>query len=254
MTDSPRQFIDAVQAFGERLAAVHWGFLAGAVAFGVLNLALRSRAWQGILRAALPLERLRYRTVFGAYCAGVGVNAVIPARAGDVVKMFLVRRRAPTARYPVLVGSLVCETLIDLVLSTGLLVWALWAGVLPGVRLPDIPAFDLSLAFRHPVWSGIVVGVLIAVAVFGARRVVSFWREFGRGLVILRTPVRYLRSVASYQVLGWGCRLGGAACFLVAFGVPRRSRPCSSCRSRAASAASSRPPRAGSGPSRRCSW
>jgi uncharacterized membrane protein YbhN (UPF0104 family) len=220
VTDSLRSYLDAVAAFGERLAAVHWGFLAGAVAFGFLNLALRSRAWQGILRAALPLERLRLRTVFGAYCAGVGVNAVLPARAGDLMKMFLVRRSAPSARYPVLIGTLVCETFIDLVLSSGLLVWALWAGVLPGLRLPDIPAFDLSLAFRHPVASGIVAAAIIAVIVFGARRVRSFWQEFGRGLVILRTPGRYLRSVASYQVLGWGCRLGGAACFLLAFDVP----------------------------------
>ena len=36
----------------------------------------------------------------------------------------------------------------------------------------------------------------------------------------MRTPGRYLRSVVSYQVVGWGCRIGGAACFLVAFGVP----------------------------------
>jgi uncharacterized membrane protein YbhN (UPF0104 family) len=218
--DSFRSFVEAVEAFGERLAAVHWGFLAAAVAFGVLNLALRSRAWQGILRAALPDEIIRYRTTFGAYCAGVGVNAVIPARAGDLIKMYLVRRSVQSANYPVLVGSLVCETIVDLVLSTGLLIWALSAGVLPGVRLPDIPAFDLSLAFRHPGWTAVVIGVLGIVAILLGRRVRSFWKEFGRGLVVLRTPGRYLRSVVSYQVVGWGCRLAGAACFLVAFGVP----------------------------------
>ena len=74
--DSIRSFIDAVQAFGERLAAVHWGFLVLAAALGITNLALRSRGWQNILRAALPGELIRYRTTFGAYCAGVGVNAV----------------------------------------------------------------------------------------------------------------------------------------------------------------------------------
>ena len=218
--DSIRSFIDAFQAFGERLAAVHWTFLLAAVALGLTNLALRSRGWQNILRAALPGERIRYRTAFGAYCAGVGVNAVIPARAGDIIKMYLVRRNAPSAGYATLTGSLVCETVIDMVIASGLLVWALTAGILPGVRLPEIPAFDLSLALRHPYWTSLVVAGVIVLFVMLGHRVAQFWREFGRGLVILTTPLRYLRSVASYQALGWCCRVGAAACFLTAFGVP----------------------------------
>lgn len=220
MGESLRSFADAVQAFGERLAAVHWTFLAAAVAFGFVNLALRSRAWQQILRAALPGERLRYRTAFGAYCAGVGVNAAIPARAGDVVKVFLVKRSTPAAGYPTLVGTLVAETLFDFLVSSLLLVWALWAGVLPGLRLPDVPAFEVAFAVRHP-WATLAVVVIAVVAgLLLARRVRAFWRDFGRGLAILRTPGRYLRSVVSYQALGWGCRVAGAACFLAAFHVP----------------------------------
>ena len=122
---SLRGLIDAVQAFGERLAAVHWGFLVLAASLGFANLALRSRGWQNILRAAFPGELIRYRTAFGAYCAGVGVNAVIPARAGDLMKMYLVRRVHPNAGYATLTGSLVCETLVDVFIASGLLVWAL---------------------------------------------------------------------------------------------------------------------------------
>ncbi|WP_217912739.1 lysylphosphatidylglycerol synthase transmembrane domain-containing protein [Miltoncostaea marina] len=218
--ESLRRFIDAVEAFVERLAAVHWGFLAAAVAFSVGNLALRSRAWQQILRAALPGERIRYRTAFGAYCAGVGVNAVIPARVGDLMKMFLVRRSTREARYPTLAGSLVAETLFDMAMASGLILWALWAGVLPGVRLPDLPAFDLSLAFRYPVATLAVVSGLVVLGLLLARRVREFWRRFGQGLAIVRTPRRYLRSVVIWQALGWGCRIGGAFYFLQAFDVP----------------------------------
>lgn len=218
--ESLRAFIDAVEAFLERLAAVHWGWLAAAVAFSVANLALRSRSWQLILRAALPDERVRYRTAFGAYCAGVGVNAVIPARVGDVVKLFLVRRSAPTAHYPTLIGTLVAETLFDFVVASGLLVWALWAGILPGLRLPDLPAFDLSLALRHPwITLGVTVGVAVLLLV-AARRIRRFWAQFGEGLAILRTPGRYVGRVVPWQALGWGCRVAGAACFLLAFAVP----------------------------------
>jgi uncharacterized membrane protein YbhN (UPF0104 family) len=218
--DSIRSFFDAVQAFGERVAAVHWGFLALAVAFSVANLALRSRAWQGILRAALPGEPIRYRTAFGAYCAGVGVNAAIPARAGDVVKVFLLKRSTRDAHYPTLVGSLVAETVFDFFVAGGLLLWALQAGVLPGLRLPEIPAFDLSWAFRNG-W--IVLGIVAGLAVVGlvvARRVRAFWRQFGQGLAILRTPSRYLKAVVPWQAVGWGCRIAGAWFFLEAFDVP----------------------------------
>jgi uncharacterized membrane protein YbhN (UPF0104 family) len=218
--DSIRSFTDAVQAFGERLAAVHWGFLAVAVAFSVANLALRSRAWQQILRAALPAESIRYRSAFGAYCAGVGVNAIVPARVGDLVKMFLLKRSTRDAHYPTLIGSLVAETVLDFFVASALLLWALSAGLLPGLRLPDIPAFDLSWAFRNW-WIALVVAVALAAVGFVAgRRVRAFWRQFGQGLAILRRPGRYLRSVVPWQAVGWVCRVGGAWFFLRAFGVP----------------------------------
>ncbi len=218
--DSIRGFLDAVQAFGERLAAVHWSLLAVAVLLSVANLALRSRAWQNVLRAALPDERISYRTAFGAYCSGVGVNAAIPARVGDVVKVFLIKRSTRDAPYPTLVGSLVAETVFDALVAGALLVWALQAGVLPGVRLPELPAFDLSWAFRNPAISLGIVAALVLLLLLAGRRVRAFWRTFGRGLAILRRPGRYLAGVVPYQAVGWCCRVAGAYFFLEAFSVP----------------------------------
>jgi uncharacterized membrane protein YbhN (UPF0104 family) len=218
--DSLRAFVDALEAFGERLTEVRWPLLAAGVALVLLNLVLRSRAWQQILRAAFPGERIRYRTAFGAYCSGVGVNAIIPARVGDLVKVFLVKHSAPGTSYPTLVATLVAETVFDFVVASILLVWALQAGVLPGVRLPHIPAFDLSLAFRHPEITLAIVGVLVILGLLVAHRIRAFWEKFGRGLAILRTPGRYVRSVASYQALSWVCRVASGYFFLEAFGVP----------------------------------
>lgn len=218
--ESLRGLIDAVEAFAARIAAVHWGWLALAVGLSVANLALRSRAWLSILRAALPADRLRYRTALGAYCAGVGVNAVIPARVGDLMKMFLVRRSAPTSRYPTLVGTLVAETFFDMLVAGSLIVWALSAGVLPGVRLPTLPAFDLSLAARHPWLALAIVGAILALGLLLAHRVRAFWAQFGQGLAIVRRPRSYLLRVVPFQAMGWGCRVAAAACFLLAFGVP----------------------------------
>ena len=62
--------------------------------------------------------------VCGAYVAGVGVNAIAPARAGDVVKLYLVRHRIAGSAYPTLASSLVVETLFDFVAAGSIFIWA----------------------------------------------------------------------------------------------------------------------------------
>ena len=77
---SIHQFWDALSAFGSHLSSVSVEALLLALGFHLANLLLRSNAWRNILLAAHPQPRVRRRTVTGAYLAGVGVNAVIPAR------------------------------------------------------------------------------------------------------------------------------------------------------------------------------
>jgi uncharacterized membrane protein YbhN (UPF0104 family) len=219
--ESLRSFANAVEAFIEQVAAVDPWYLGGALGLSLLNLLLRSRAWRHIVLAAYPEGRLRQRTAFGAYVAGVGVNAAVPARAGDVVKVFLVHRRVPGSTYPTLAATLVAETVLDMVLATGLFVWALQAGVLPGLpRIPRLPAFELAWVVQHPYVSAAVGGALLVILLLALRRVRAFWARFRLGLVILRTPGRYLRQVASLQALGWVCRLAAAFLFLEAFHLP----------------------------------
>src|SRR5581483_2170752 len=91
----------------------------------------RSRAWRNVLAAAYPTERVRWRTVLAAYVSGVGVNAVIPARSGDALKLFMVKRRVPSATYPTLASSLLADGVVDMVLAACLIGWAVAAGVLP---------------------------------------------------------------------------------------------------------------------------
>lgn len=219
--ESIRSLANALEAFAERIAAVDPLFLAAALALSLLNLVLRARAWRNIVAAAYPDGGLRHRAAFGAYVAGVGVNAALPARLGDLVKVVLVHRRVRDSSYPTLAATLIAETLVDMVLAGALFVWALQAGVLPGLpRLPRLPAFEFSLVVQHPYITAAVVGGLVVVALFLLHRVRAFWERFRLGLVILRTPWRYLRDVASYQVVGWCCRLAAAYFFLEAFHVP----------------------------------
>ena len=78
--------------------------------------------------------------MLGAYLAGVGVNAIIPARGGDVLKLYLVHHRVEGTTYPTLGATLIVETLFDLVVAAGILAWALTIGVLPGLGVTPPPA------------------------------------------------------------------------------------------------------------------
>ena len=89
------RFFDAVGSFFENLAAVHWGALViGLAAFGIY-LTLRSRAFFHVLRAAYPDEPFAWRRIWGAYVAAYGFNNVVPARGGDVIKLFLTKTSVP---------------------------------------------------------------------------------------------------------------------------------------------------------------
>ena len=223
--DDVRAFLDASEAFFGALAAVGWGALGLAVGFHLLRLVFRVRGWQNILRAAYPGERVPYWSTFGAYVAGVGVNAIVPARGGDVVKLYLVKHRAvPESSYPTLTSSLVVETLFDFVLATALFIWALQLGLLPGTPdLPSVDAFDWSFVIEHPriaaFFASLLVGGAILLAAWASRHVTAFKEKLLAGFAILRDRRAYVRNVVSWQAASWVARIGSTFFFLRAFHV-----------------------------------
>jgi uncharacterized membrane protein YbhN (UPF0104 family) len=215
----------ALATFFDHLRAVDWRFILLAVAAHLAKILARTRAWRNILAAAYPDKRVRWRSVFGSYAAGAGVNAVIPVRGGDVLKIFLVKRSIPGSTYPTLGATLLVELIVDVTLSAALVIWALAAGILPGVHvLHRLPSIDWFWLFEHPRRAAevvlIVLVVLASLLVLVARRIEEFWSRVKQGVAILRTPRRYLRSVASLELLDWGLRLLTIYFFLRAFHVP----------------------------------
>jgi uncharacterized membrane protein YbhN (UPF0104 family) len=217
-------FHDAV-VFFHHLAAVNFGALGLALAFQALRLVVRTRAWRNIIAAAYPDTRVRWRAVLGAYLGGVGLNAITPARSGDVLKLFLVHRRVEGSTYPTLAATLVVETLFDACVGIVLLLWAAQLGVLPNIhRLPDLPNIDLRWAFENPIVLeigalvlGIGIGLLLVVA---TRKVQAFWERVRQGFAVLSDFGEYVRKVASWQALSWVCRLATLYFMLRAFNLP----------------------------------
>ena len=217
-------FWHAVAVFFEHLADVKWQALGLALACQVIKLLFRARAWQNIIRASYPDNRLRFRSAFGAYVAGVGVNSIAPARGGDVVKLYLVKHRMPEATYPTLGSTLVVETIFDFFVAGGLMIWALSIGVLPTHQVYSrIPTVDWKFFLRHERWTLIGLGILVALAVIGffwARvHVEKFWARVRLGFAILGDRRAFTLGVLLPQAISWVFRIGSLYFFLEAFGV-----------------------------------
>jgi glycosyltransferase 2 family protein len=217
-------FFDAVGQFFSDLAAVHWPLLALGLAFFGLNLTLRSRAFFNSLRAAYPAASFQWRRIWGAYFAAVGFNNVVPARGGDVIKLFLTRSSIPGSSYPTVAAAFFVESVFDATVGVFVLIFAFTQGVFP--KPPDfskLNSFDISYLAEHFrltlfLITLLAVAGLVAFAVLSSR-VKAFWARVRQGVTILTDRPRYLRQVASLQVLAWLCRFAAFWFLLEAFGV-----------------------------------
>jgi len=222
--DSFSSFFDAVGDFVANLAAVNWvALLLGLIVF-VGYLSVRARASFQILRAAYPEQRFRYREIWGAYLAGYGFNSVVPARGGDVVRLFLTKTSVPESSYPAVASSFFVEQIFDLTMAIPILGFAFTQGAFP--KPPDfskLPAFDLAFFASHPrftlfLLTALAIAALAAFALLSAR-VRAFWQRVQQGLTILRDRRRYFREVWLLQLGGWALRFVAFWLLLEAFNV-----------------------------------
>ena len=221
---SLHSFFHAVSVFFNHLSEVAVVPLLVSLAFHSVNLLLRSAAWHSIVRAAYPDVRYRLRSTAGAYFAGVGVNAIAPARGGDLVKVYLVRSRIVGSTTPTVLATLLCETLLDVVIGSLMLVYALRLGVLPRLpELPRLPAFEWSWLADHPV-SALVIAAVIAAGISVLQaRAMHYGRRLrdrlAQGFAVMHDPRVWAITVIVPQLVGWACRVGAAWFSLQAFGI-----------------------------------
>jgi uncharacterized membrane protein YbhN (UPF0104 family) len=224
LTDSLTSFFNAVNQFFADLAAVHWPALLLGLAFFVLNLTLRSRAFFNSLRAAYPAVRFPWRRIWGAYVAAVGFNNIFPARGGDVIKLFLTKISIPGSTYPTVASAFFVESIFDATVGVFVLVFAFTQGVFPKPpEFAKLKAFDISYLAQH---FRFTLFLLTALAIVGLAlfallsvRVQAFWARVRQGLTILTDRPRYFRQVVFFQALGWLCRFAAFWFLLDAFRV-----------------------------------
>jgi uncharacterized membrane protein YbhN (UPF0104 family) len=222
--DSFTSFFNAVGSFFSNLARVDFlALIVALLAFGAY-LTLRARASFHILRAAYPDSQIQFRRIWGAYFAGYGFNSVIPARGGDVVRLFLTKTSVPDSSYSTVAAAFAVEFGFDITMAVPVLAFAFSQGVFP--KPPDfskLPAFDLAFFASHPrftlfLLTALGIAVLAGFALLSVR-VRAFWARVRQGLTILFDRRRYFREVWLVQFAGWLFRFTAFWFLLDAFNI-----------------------------------
>ncbi len=225
---------------------------------------IRAEAWHAILRAALPGTRVRRRDTARATMIGVLMSATLPARLGEPSRALILARRVGRVRdrLPVVLGTLVSQTLLNILALT----------VLGGMMFATVGIFrggEDALVFATIAPIVLIALLLAAPCAAAPRQAVALragaagggGRALGDGAGQAgprRVPPAPARGLGGADA---AVRLGGAAAGVLraARGTgARRARPASEprrpCCSRSTSRPRCPPPRPTSACSRRPAW
>jgi uncharacterized protein (TIRG00374 family) len=211
-------------------------WLAASLGSMVMNLAIRSMRWRYLLE---PLGGSSFGNAFRATAVGFAANAVLPARAGEVIRPYFLSRYEPmsaTGAFATIIVERVLDTITVLILLASFVFafgrdlevanpsafrWVKWSGATAGAAALSVLVVLFVLA-GDPARLGRVTTrlehVLPAVMAAALARVAE---RFAAGLGVVRRPGRLLVALAWSFPL-WLCI--GAGIWAVAaafdFGIP----------------------------------
>ncbi|MGI8505321.1 MAG: flippase-like domain-containing protein [Solirubrobacteraceae bacterium] len=192
---------------------------------------MRAVSWHAILRAALPKARVRLSDAMQGTFIGVLMSSTLPARLGEPSRALVVARRTgrPREHLPVVLGTLVSQTLLNIIALA-----VLGAVMFSSVNLFSGHQDALLVAAIAPL--ALLVLVLLAPLVLRhgspgsrlgrlhtllaqARRAMTRVRA---GLVVFRQP-RLGGVAALAQFAAWGLQWLSCYVLLVALGLDHQA-------------------------------
>jgi phosphatidylinositol alpha-mannosyltransferase len=195
------------------------------VAFALMSISMffRAASWYWIARAALPSSPIRRRDVTSATMIGVLMSATLPARLGEPARALALARRTGRMRetFPVLLGTLVSQTLLNLV-ALGLL------GVIIVSTTPLFHSGTKQLFAFSLVPLILLVVVLVAPLVMrrnGNGRLARIGAAIHRAMIQVRAGLKIFRdpregaAAAAAQLGAWAIQLSACWALLYALGL-----------------------------------
>ncbi len=219
-----------VESIGRAVVAATPVWVLVAFALMCASMLIRAEAWHAILRAALPGTRVRRRDIARGTMIGVLMSATLPARLGEPSRALIVARRVGRVRdnFPVVLGSLVSQTLLNL-LALAVLGTVMFATV--GIFRGGEDA--LVFATLAPV---VVIGLLLAIPALLRRgkpsrfaRVQQALATARRAMVQVRSGLQVFRNfrlgtwAATAQLTAWAVQWLACYVLLIALGLDERA-------------------------------
>jgi phosphatidylinositol alpha-mannosyltransferase len=187
------------------------------------SLFFRAASWYWIVRAALPNRPIRRRDVTSATMIGVLMSATLPARLGEPARALTLARRSGRMRetFPVLLGTLVSQTMLNLV-----------ALVLLGVII--VSTTPLFHSGTKQIFAFSLVPLLVLLVVLfapllmrrnGNGRMARLGGMVHRALIQVRAGLtvfkdpRYGTLSAAAQLTAWAIQLAACWALLYALGL-----------------------------------
>jgi phosphatidyl-myo-inositol alpha-mannosyltransferase len=187
------------------------------------SLFFRAASWYWIACAALPNRSVRRRDVTSATMIGVLMSATLPARLGEPARALALARRTGRMRetFPVLLGTLVSQTLLNLV-ALALL------GVIIVSATPLFHSGTQKLFFFSLVPLLLLLVVLVAPMLMrrgGNGRLARIGAGLHRALIQVRAGLAVFRdprrgsAAAAAQLAAWAIQLAACWALLYALGL-----------------------------------
>ncbi len=182
---------------------VSWRWVVVGIALNLLSVVARAFSWRLTINQALPRPHPRFGHVFSAFGIGLLGNAVLPARAGELARVAVLRRHVPHGKgtSATLLGTVFAHRLFDLFPVAILVTWVLLTAKIPHWAVTSLVIFGV-IGFVL-----LTVGLVSASA--GQGRVHDGMGSLGalltmarQGLAVLRVPLAAL-GAALFQCLGW---------------------------------------------------
>jgi phosphatidyl-myo-inositol alpha-mannosyltransferase len=215
-----------VDAIGNALLHATPTWMVLGLALMCLSMMVRAESWHAILRAALPGVRIRRRDVGRATMIGVLMSATLPARLGEPSRALIVARRVGRVRerLPVVIGTLVSQTLLNL--------FALM--VLGSVMFATVGLFrgHEKALFAFTIAPFALIVALLAMPALLRRGKPSRFVRVQRAATAVRNAMLRVRSgfavfktfrlgawATASQLMAWGIQLMSCYVLMVALGL-----------------------------------
>jgi len=187
------------------------------------SLFFRAASWYWIARAALPNHPVRRRDVTSATMIGVLMSATLPARLGEPARALTLARRTGRMRetFPVLLGTLVSQTMLNLVALVLL-------GVIIVSTTPLFHSGTKQIFLFSLVPLVVLLVVLLAPLVMrrnGNGRLARLGAAIHRALIQIRAGLAVFRdprqgtAAAAAQLGAWAIQLAACWALLYALGL-----------------------------------